>query len=371
MLLSPSISTTANPNEIRINEYTSPNLPPILKSDFNQNCEAQPVDFPKFLEPTPLMEDSYFKKAFAASMPSEKISTELPPLASSSLSSYSPSEPSTPSTPAFDIPHWHVDLASSAKNSTPSHCRYTSFLRIKPKPDIKMDDSSYFEKSTESESSVEDESSPAVSPIMMAASTAAIAASNHSYTQPASSKDRLNGCRKTSNEDVFNLSTKSEKDNPFEVSLASTNHDGARRRSSAADRLMFLTKNAHIKRPRNAWIHFRCHYGQALKAKNPTLRAEEISKRASRRWALLTDKEKKPWNQLAEQDKQAHKEAFPNYKYCPRRSNSAAFFSKPTIIPVRELTGSSGPIDSKSTDHSDRKVDLDLDNIARRRLMRK
>lgn len=94
-------------------------------------------------------------------------------------------------------------------------------------------------------------------------------------------------------------------------------------------------------------------------------------RRASRRWALLTDKEKKPWNQLAEQDKQAHKEAFPNYKYCPRRSNSAAFFSKPTIIPVRELTGSSGPTYSKSTDHSDRKVDLDLDNIARRRLMRK
>ncbi|CAO3591894.1 unnamed protein product [Absidia cylindrospora] len=40
----------------------------------------------------------------------------------------------------------------------------------------------------------------------------------------------------------------------------------------------FVTKNAHIKRPRNAWIHFRCYFGQSLKAKDPTIRAEEISK---------------------------------------------------------------------------------------------
>ncbi|GAB5592570.1 hypothetical protein Unana1_07470 [Umbelopsis nana] len=82
----------------------------------------------------------------------------------------------------------------------------------------------------------------------------------------------------------------------------------------------FIDKNAHIKRPRNAWIHFRCHYGQALKAQDPTLRTDEISKRASRRWAKLTDKQKKPWHDLAEQEKQAHKEAFPEYRYCPKRN---------------------------------------------------
>ncbi|CAO3666211.1 unnamed protein product [Umbelopsis vinacea] len=90
----------------------------------------------------------------------------------------------------------------------------------------------------------------------------------------------------------------------------------------------FIDKNAHIKRPRNAWIHFRCHYGQALKAQDPTLRTDEISnmssrslsRRASRRWAKLTDKQKKPWHDLAEQEKQAHKEAFPEYRYCPKRN---------------------------------------------------
>ncbi|KAI8089482.1 uncharacterized protein BX664DRAFT_135062 [Halteromyces radiatus] len=82
----------------------------------------------------------------------------------------------------------------------------------------------------------------------------------------------------------------------------------------------FVTKNAHIKRPRNAWIHFRCYFGQSLKAKDPTIRAEEISKRASEYWSRLTSKQKKPWHILAEQEKLAHQEAFPNYRYRPKRA---------------------------------------------------
>lgn len=94
------------------------------------------------------------------------------------------------------------------------------------------------------------------------------------------------------------------------------------------DQSMFLTKNAHIKRPRNAWIHFRCHYGQALKIQDPTLRAEEISKRASRRWSQLSENEKKPWHGLAEQEKLAHREAFPEYRYCPRRATPSSPIKK-------------------------------------------
>ncbi|ORZ11933.1 hypothetical protein BCR42DRAFT_420909 [Absidia repens] len=99
------------------------------------------------------------------------------------------------------------------------------------------------------------------------------------------------------------------------------------------DQSMFLTKNAHIKRPRNAWIHFRCHYGQALKTQDPTLRAEEISKRASRRWSLLSENEKRPWHQLAEQEKQAHKEAFPEYRYCPKRATTVTATIHPPAPP--------------------------------------
>ncbi|KAI8984094.1 hypothetical protein BDF20DRAFT_857870 [Mycotypha africana] len=92
--------------------------------------------------------------------------------------------------------------------------------------------------------------------------------------------------------------------------------------SISVDHTIFIRKDAHIKRPRNAWIHFRCHYGQALKCLDPTLRAEEVSKRASLRWSLLSKEEKKPWHGLAEQEKQAHREAFPEYRYSPRRSTN-------------------------------------------------
>ncbi|CDS13981.1 hypothetical protein LRAMOSA06153 [Lichtheimia ramosa] len=107
-------------------------------------------------------------------------------------------------------------------------------------------------------------------------------------------------------------------------------HQKKRSSSSGLDHTQFLTKNAHIKRPRNAWIHFRCHYGQALKSQDPTLRAEEISKRASHRWGRLSEKEKKPWHALAEQEKLAHKEAFPEYRYCPKRHSSSSTASSST-----------------------------------------
>jgi hypothetical protein len=50
-------------------------------------------------------------------------------------------------------------------------------------------------------------------------------------------------------------------------------------------------------------------------------------RRAFRRWARLSENEKSPWHDLAEQEKQAHKEAFPGYTYCPRRSNSTTIIA--------------------------------------------
>ncbi|KAI9254889.1 hypothetical protein BY458DRAFT_461963 [Sporodiniella umbellata] len=127
-------------------------------------------------------------------------------------------------------------------------------------------------------------------------------------------------------------------ENPFDSSSSCASHSPPAshliyRSKPTVDQSMFLTKNAHIKRPRNAWIHFRCHYGQALKIQDPTLRAEEISKRASRRWSKLSENEKKPWHALAEQEKLAHREAFPEYRYCPRRATPATT----TPLPKRPL----------------------------------
>lgn len=47
-------------------------------------------------------------------------------------------------------------------------------------------------------------------------------------------------------------------------------------------------------------------------------------RRASRRWGKLSEIEKRPWHGLAEQEKLAHREAFPEYRYCPRRATSSS-----------------------------------------------
>lgn len=53
-----------------------------------------------------------------------------------------------------------------------------------------------------------------------------------------------------------------------------------------------------------------------------------FNRRASQRWARLSENEKRPsWHNSAEQKIQAHKEAFPEYRYCPRKLNSVSIFA--------------------------------------------
>ncbi|KAG2193262.1 hypothetical protein INT46_002629, partial [Mucor plumbeus] len=167
-----------------------------------------------------------------------------------------------------------------------------------------------------------------MSPIMASASASAAAAANHRHPGSHVAKTLLESIGSATSVDqnlTFSSSTK-----PLNKKQAAA---AAAAAASNVDQSMFLTKNAHIKRPRNAWIHFRCHYGQALKSQDPTLRAEEISKRASRRWGKLSENEKRPWHGLAEQEKLAHREAFPEYRYCPRRANSSSCSSSSTAPP--------------------------------------
>ncbi|CAO3692064.1 unnamed protein product [Rhizopus stolonifer] len=113
------------------------------------------------------------------------------------------------------------------------------------------------------------QSSP-MSPTMAAASASAAASAAHRHPGSQVAASLLKSIHPAEEEEMesdiavaFDCYSQS-----YKQSLARTN----------VDQSMFLTKNAHIKRPRNAWIHFRCHYGQALKIQDPTLRAEEISK---------------------------------------------------------------------------------------------
>ncbi|KAI9478608.1 MAG: hypothetical protein EXX96DRAFT_505194 [Benjaminiella poitrasii] len=177
-----------------------------------------------------------------------------------------------------------------------------------------------------------------MSPIMAAASTSAAAAAAHRHPGSQVAKALLQSIDGKRSFDEINDSLLLDIDGEMDIRQDLPLHVPSKKKKKLSfespldnvDQNMFLTKNAHIKRPRNAWIHFRCHYGQALKLQDPTLRAEEISKRASRRWGKLSENEKKPWHGLAEQEKIAHRVAFPEYRYCPRRAVSTSTSSPPT-----------------------------------------
>ncbi|CAO3621912.1 unnamed protein product [Mucor fragilis] len=326
---------------------------------------------PAFLEPVPITENyrcdgTFAPRIFSAFSANLKDVPSLVPSSASSISSEASNPPS---------PHSNVNSSQQYtynNNASQIPCRHASLLQsIQPKPNnvnkCPVAHSSSLSSSNWSRNSsnvMVDASGLPLSPTMMAASAAANAASAQNHTGliventflnslSLSSDDGSTIKRQRLNDDNSNAvgqaqTTATAATAPLPASANSSSSESSFARVSfmvhgakrtcpmGADQRMFLTKNAHIKRPRNAWIHFRCHYGQALKSQDPTLRAEEISKRASRRWARLSENEKKPWHDLAEQDKQAHKAAFPGYRYCPRRSNTAAMIASQNAVKYQQ-----------------------------------
>ncbi|GAN03414.1 hypothetical protein MAM1_0040d02867 [Mucor ambiguus] len=321
---------------------------------------------PAFLEPVPITENyrcngTFVPHIFFASSANLKDVPSLVPSSASSISSDASNPPS---------PHSNVNSFqqhTNNHNSSQIPCRYAPLLQsIQPKPynantcHVAHPSSPSFNCPRSSNNIMVDASGLPLSPTMMAASVAANAASAQNHTgsiventflnsltlssddNNARKRQRLNnndsntiGQATTTAAAAVSPSPTSANPSASDSSFARVSfmlHGAKRTCPMGANQRMFLTKNAHIKRPRNAWIHFRCHYGQALKSQDPTLRAEEISKRASRRWARLAENEKKPWHDLAEQDKQAHKAAFPEYRYCPRRSNTAAMIASQNAL---------------------------------------
>ncbi|KAI9483265.1 MAG: hypothetical protein EXX96DRAFT_557499 [Benjaminiella poitrasii] len=321
---------------------------------------------PQFLEPIPMFESYRCENTFLPRIYSSFNLKEAPSLVSSSASS-SCSESSNPPSPLSDVNTTTITNAHQQQTSTYSTnspqipCRYALLPSIQPKPNTMNNSKQSISRcpvahgnnwSGENNAPMVDERGAPLSPTMRAASAAAVAASmqNHSgslvadtflnsISLSAADEDEQSKKKQNFNHESMPSSpstssaggvcpfAKHGSKQPSFARVSFMLHGAKRPSTIGADQRMFLTKNAHIKRPRNAWIHFRCHYGQALKSQDPTLRAEEISKRASHRWARLSENEKKPWHDLAEQDKQAHKAAFPEYRYCPRRSNSAAMLA--------------------------------------------
>lgn len=74
-----------------------------------------------------------------------------------------------------------------------------------------------------------------------------------------------------------------------------------------------------IKRPQNSFFCFRNELLQRYKAADPSVRQKNFSKEAGALWKSMTPAEKAPYEAQAKEAKEAHKRAYPDYVYCPRR----------------------------------------------------
>ncbi|KAI0064967.1 HMG-box, partial [Artomyces pyxidatus] len=72
----------------------------------------------------------------------------------------------------------------------------------------------------------------------------------------------------------------------------------------------------HIPRPRNAFILFRCDFVAQKKVPASVEHDHRnISRIAGRIWQGMSEADRMPWLNLAEQEKKKHKETYPGYRY--------------------------------------------------------
>jgi hypothetical protein len=192
------------------------------------------------MEPKPLLQNFSGKRKF---IPTMLISKELPSLAFSSLSSCTSGSSDPPS------PVMHDAI-----------CTYRSLLRTKqPQISVNQDTSKglyNFINRQQPKENLINESVPLLSPTMMEASTTAVAAASDSYAADSFLRLRLGSLTSKSEypASVSSMLCENEQVSFAHTSLTiqGSNEDTAK---NGVERHMFLTKYAHIKRPRNAWIH--------------------------------------------------------------------------------------------------------------------
>ncbi|KAJ7196126.1 high mobility group box domain-containing protein, partial [Mycena pura] len=76
----------------------------------------------------------------------------------------------------------------------------------------------------------------------------------------------------------------------------------------------------HVPRPSNSWILFRSEYFQKhTKAtqQNPKL---GLDQEAAQVWNSMSEKDRRPYKELADKTKAEHEVRHPDYRYSPRRS---------------------------------------------------